>query len=204
MEQCDIQTRRSSRSTRQYLNYSVLAQSGRVVLKPLLQNLSAVAVHAKMSHDKHFATIEGDIGGLKTQVTDIGSKLDKLLETLVIQSDKEVNHSRNSNNGLAGANGGQDKQPDAVTQSDTQHHTGANGYSESVDDFVSRNIDRDKFQHYHNGNPGSYIENPISRGMQKPYMYISREGLYTNKQKLDVCNSISAIEYIDATLSAGR
>lgn len=38
-------------------------------------------------------------------------------------------------------------------------------------------------------------------GYQKPYMFIDQDGLETHKQKLDVRNTLTALEYISASLS---
>lgn len=178
------------------LNYSVLAQSGRVVTKPHLNNIPC----SNLSHEERFTAIEGELGGLKNNVADIGSKLDKLLENLVIQGEKQADNARDSNITIWEGSSTHNTQSEAITQTDASSGPGYNSHSLSMDDFVSRNMDRDKFEHYHNGNPGFYSESSFGRGMQKPYMYTSREGLYTSKQNLDVCNSLSAIEYIDATL----
>lgn len=81
-------------------------------------------------------------------------------------------------------------------------HTHSPGATHSsTEDIVHRELDRDKFVHSHIGKPDSITDPIAPRLMSKPYMYITCEGVHTQKQKLDIRPTLSAIEYIDPTLS---
>lgn len=71
----------------------------------------------------------------------------------------------------------------------------------SLDGFIDRELDRDRF-HYSNAGKNNFISDPhTSRVISKPYMFMYREGAHLIKQKLDQRQSMTAVEYIDATLA---
>lgn len=136
----------------------------------------------------------------------MGAKLDKLLETLTLSSapaSSNTSHAVDDNEHL-NSTPAADATPAGSSTARPAHPAGPSYYaggnpSMSLEEFTQRELDCDKFTHSHIGN--KLIEHSVTRTMCKPYMYVSREGAYTQKQKLDIRHSVSAIEYIDTTLS---
>lgn len=71
----------------------------------------------------------------------------------------------------------------------------------SLEDYVQREMERDRFLVPNAGN-NPYVSNVHAvTVLSKPYMYLHREAVHTVKQKLDARYTMSAPEYIDASLA---
>lgn len=71
----------------------------------------------------------------------------------------------------------------------------------TADEFIERELQRDRFDYASNGRYLYSNDISASRIIAKPYMYLYRDGLQSMKQRLDARNSMSLNEYIDAVLA---
>lgn len=75
---------------------------------------------------------------------------------------------------------------------------GALRREENLDGEIDYLLAREDFRPVSNSGKPSHLVNDV--GISKPYMFMEREGLETVKQKLEARNSMSALEYINASL----
>lgn len=175
-------------------------------------------------NNARFATIESNVGALKSEVTtikgevtSINDKLDKLIDNF----GKLTSHA-SSDTHSGGAVGGHvgdselhgppvhessvahpvEKRPDIETprHSHIPSHRCA-GMQVGLDKFIQTEKQRDRFDYVHNGNIGHISDFQGAHSIPKPYMYVVREGINTQKQKLDIRHQITALEYVDASLA---
>lgn len=167
--------------------------------------------------DERVETIEADVSALKLDVSTINGKLDDVLQAMARLApnpdiDAENPNRRNASGFQPQQSAPLNKQAAAASQTrETQtapnpHQSNAGvhhmvGTQMSLDDFVHRESQRDKFEINQNGRYTFSTDALTNRVMAKPYMYISREGISTIKQKLEVRQSATPLEYIDATLA---
>lgn len=85
------------------------------------------------------------------------------------------------------------------TSSDRQAQ-GQGAHRSGMDEYVQREMERDTFMHSHNGKyKGS--NNFVNKVFYKPYMFANRDSALTLRQKAEARPGLSAIEYVDATLT---
>lgn len=173
-------------------------------------------------NNARFSTIESNVVALKTEVTgikgevsSINDKLDKLIdnfdklsaETNRVKLNNEKHVTQATHDGFTGSGatssglqqlGMQAALPashvSTLQMGGTQHP--GNGRREQIPRGQSYGA-----RYMHNGNMGHISEIYGSHSIAKPYMYVEREGVSTQKQKLDIRHQITALEYVDATLA---
>lgn len=200
MECENSQLRRSVRTLGKTIDYSVLAHYGRVQNSEQLTDKQYIV---SMAQEERINGIEGDMNNLKTQVGDIGSKLDRLIESLSLRDDASTESTGTVPVPPAapGKHTSAASDPPRHAARSTAPAKASSSDDISYEEYMHREMDRDKFEYSHIGTTSSILEPPVSKLMFKPYMYVSREGAYSHKQKLDIRPTLSAIEYIDAILS---
>lgn len=171
--------------------------------------------HVNMSAEERFTNIETEVSALKTDVGTINGKLDRLIESMAaLEAAKTApaaqeppsEQSDNANN--TQHNTASTAHSDTQSQATGNTHTrGAHGMHHAVDrqlseeEFLLREMARDRFQYTESGRYAYSSDFTAARVMAKPYMYLSREGLFSLKHKLDARQTINPLEYVDATLA---
>lgn len=158
----------------------------------------------KMAEDQRMGDIENEVTGLKTDVnmlkTDVASingKMDNLLQAMT---------RLGVNQATAPTHEASEFQPESSNSIATQTAGATRSANpprgSQYDDFIHREMERDRFSYPETSAGKAHSSyDIIGRGLTKPYMYVYREGLSTLKQKLEARQTITAAEYIDATLS---
>lgn len=198
-------------------------------LQPLSRDISLIRPSApsitttEMADEARFNNIEGDVGALKTDVgvlkTDVGAinqKLDHLIQGLADMQPAPDTGSNatadpNTTTGQEGAPG--NTQPAKTTATQPQQPSNQQAPAQrpsvphnvrrqmSLEDYVQREMDRDKFQYQATGKNIFINDINSARIISKPYMYLYQEGVNTVKQRLECRYSMTAMEYVDATLA---
>lgn len=166
-----------------------------------------------MEPEQRVATIEADVTKLKADVGSINGKLDEVLEAMARMSTRfpparqhDAQHKNTSatdrdSDGASSA-AQNDKSPQSrqtqTSASNTHHVVDA---QLSLDEFVHRESQRDRFEASHNGRNNFSSDAFLNRIIAKPYMYLSRDGISSVKQKLDARQTVTPLEYVDATLA---
>lgn len=171
--------------------------------------------------EKAVGDINTEMKSVNSRVDDLCKKLDRLLEiNLNATNDAGAGHRSTSDSVNQPNNSAQENNSspnNTSNQRDTrrreQIHSahaaghahndrshGAGPRSQTMDEYVQAEMDRDKFAHTH---PGKYRrgDDVLDSNFCKPYMYANREGALNMRQKADARQSLSAIEYVDATLA---
>lgn len=152
---------------------------------------------------------ESEVSALKTDVGTMNEKLDKLMESMAALAAKETPPPRESS-GDALARSDAATATTTTRPEDSSHRSHpadrrnvhhAVGRQLSRDEFLEREMDRDKFEFAADGRYHYSNDFSSARVIAKPYMYLSRDGLFSVKQRLEARQSITSIEYIDATLA---
>lgn len=171
-----------------------------------------------MSHEERFNTIESEVSALKTDVGTINGKLDRLIESMAALTTNDTVSAPAIEEPGDGGSATDTPAPSHVKPSNarppqlhttTPHtrHAGTSNVHHAVDrhlsreEFLQREMDRDKFEFAANGRYQYSNDFSSARVMAKPYMYLSRDGLFSVKHKLEARQSITSLEYVDATLA---
>lgn len=169
-----------------------------------------------MAHEERFNTIESEVSALKTDVGTINDKLDRLIESMASLSaptrppapqpgDATINDQppvQNASASTRPAHADDHNKENPINQyrdRNNTHH--AVGRQLSAEEFLQREMDRDKFEFTANGRFQYSNDFSSARVMAKPYMYLSRDGLFSVKHKMEARQSITSLEYVDATLA---
>lgn len=182
-----------------------------------------------MAEDARFRVIEGEVNDMKSEIGTVNKKLDDLLESFA-RLDIQPRETQQPTVPAVTPNAGTSNAKAQGTSNDTHvnqtnvytdrnqqplnnsvpvqanqsrprphlHHMVGRQLTE--DEFIQREMDRDRFDYAQNGRY-MYTSDISPRVMAKPYMYLYREGLSSMKQKLDARNTMSFNEYIDALLA---
>lgn len=156
--------------------------------------------------EKDVGELKSDVWDLKTDVGLINEKLDKLISGLTDRPQPKSpvveNVDSNASAMKDGVPGNTEPAKSSTAQPSHRHRAPDNVSRQmSMDAYVQAEMDRDKF-HYQATGKNSFINDINSpRIISKPYMYLYREGVNTVKQKLECRYSMSAMEYVDATLA---
>lgn len=169
-----------------------------------------------MADEQRIGGIEDDVSGLKTDVgelkndvANINGKMDNLLQAMDrLGMNQQTPETRQA--------GSTQQQPAPINSTATQtapnhHNQGQQSVTNPMhrpnsarnrqyDEFIQTEMDRDRFTYPDTGKMHPSVD-ILGRVFSKPYMYVYRDGLSTMKQKLEARQSITASEYIDATLS---
>lgn len=187
--------------------------------------------HPEMAKENRISGIETDVselkqdvGSLKSDMTSMNGKMDEILEAMsrlaprqtTPTSTEQRNHSATETQterqeqpeSLANSNSNHSINQNRATASNNHHSGTVNNQQRrprqnmsrhmSQDDFIQREMEKDRFAY---AEPGKISDCNSSRLFSKPYMYMYRDGISTIKQKLEARQSMTAPEYIDATLS---
>lgn len=175
-----------------------------------------------MAQDDRFLKVEAEVTALKTDVGDINTKLDNLIEafakfdTIVHPTPPATATTNQSNQATQNQplNHSSSASPAQARNHDNPHNTTAGNQGRNLqgqqhaparplssDEFLQREMDRDRFDYAAAGKYQYSNDFASSRMLPKPYMYLYREGVSTLKQKLDARQSMSQVEYIDAMLA---
>lgn len=195
-----------------------------------LERFTSVEELPNMAEEARFNKIETDVSDMKSDIGSVNQKLDNLLETFArldiqprqqqgvvppappnIHTPAQPQVTTNSNHNSVSSSSAysstnQQQQPgqqnaahDDRLRSPHVHHMVGRQLTE--DEFIQREMDRDRFQFAHNGRYMYTTDFNPTRVMAKPYMYLYREGVSSMKQKLDARQSLSLNEYIDGLLA---
>lgn len=153
-------------------------------------------------------SLKTDVESMKTDVESMNGKLDDLIESMARVATgalQPANSPSPTHQHGAGAHSATHQRNNASTQysygsgRDTPHQRTARHLS--PEDFLQREMDRDRFEYATTGKFLYGSDLSSSRVLHKPYMYLYREGISTIKQKLEARQTISLNEYIDAMLA---
>lgn len=165
-----------------------------------------------MAADDRFESIELDITDLRTDMSSMNAKIDKLLESFARLDTNAQQQRRDTDPPTEKVNA---PSPSQRTAASHQHSTkGTNtaasrpphvhhlvGRQMTADDFIERELQRDRFECPNTGRYSYSNDISGSRIIAKPYMYLYREGIQTMKQRLEARNNMSLNEYLDAVLA---
>lgn len=162
-----------------------------------------------MLHEERFTNIETEVAAVKTDMRTMNDKLDQLIESMAAL--KTTPGSPRTTPATA-RDPPLDARPQPTktqgTQSNINHYSRdmsnmhhAVGRHISAEEFMMKEMDRDKFEFSANGRFQYSNDFNGARVMAKPYMYLSREGLFSVKHKLEARQSITTLEYVDAFLA---
>lgn len=169
-----------------------------------------------MAAEDRFKAIESDVTTLKTDMSSVNEKLDRLLDSFARlntnntprNSDlasplQDRNTSAPEEHGATGHSNSDAPNPSRNTNGSRcpphVHHLV--GRQMTADDFIERELQRDRFEYPNNGRGLYSNDMSASRIIAKPYMYLYREGIQTMKHRLDARTTLSLNEYLDAVLA---
>lgn len=157
--------------------------------------------------------VETEVANIKTDMGVMNEKLDQILQSFANMK-TQSNQQNAAPPQTQPQNGASTPQPQTQAgagvsnngnTNDTrpkQHHVHHMvGRQMSADEFIEREMQRDRFEFAHNGRYVYTSDINPARVIAKPYMYLYREGISSIKQKLDARQTMSLNEYVDALLS---
>lgn len=180
---------------------------------------STVGMETRVSHmETDVNDLKSDVTSLKSDVQTVNGKLDDLIDSMARLSALAMkpasdNPPQQPDNNITGASNinspqqasqsnnptnNQNQQMRNPGRENPQHRPGR---QISPEDFLKREMDKDRFEY---DNAGKYLygsDFSSHRVIHKPYMYLYREGVSTIKQKVEARQSMTVLEYIDATLA---
>lgn len=139
--------------------------------------------------------LKDDVGGLKNEMSAVNTKLDKLLESI---ENMRVSGSQHTDDDSYSPEP-RHSCPQAPAHRPQTHHLVDRQLS--ADDFIEREMMRDRFEFSSTGRYAYSNDIRASRIMAKPYMYLYREGVSSMKHRMELRESMSLNEYIDAALA---
>ena len=142
--------------------------------------------------------LEGDLDEVKNQVTSIDAKLDLLISSAAFNAPAATSTPPRSGRG----NGRPSYRPltaDITLPPPRDLTRRENGHG-----YVDEMMHREKFSYAQTDGKSHPLEPLPGVDMPKPYMYVDREGISTNKQLLEIRNSVTMPEYVYATIALVR
>ena len=70
-----------------------------------------------------------------------------------------------------------------------------------IEDYIQRELEEEEYRHSHTGKNHPLFDPLCDTFTYKPYMYVTRDGCHTFKQKLEAREKLTEFEYIEAMLA---
>lgn len=145
--------------------------------------------------------LKTDVTTLKTDMTTMNDKLDDLIQSIARLNSNVLQSANNSQSEAAQEDTPPKSNQTPYSTSMRNHHTRSSASRMSPEEFLQCEMNRDKFDFPHAGKYLYGSDFSTGRVLHKPYMYLYREGVSTIKQKVEVRQTMTVIEYIDAMLA---